>query len=130
MLKSVDIIIEAGRDKGKKFTITEMPAVKMDKWATKALIILGKTGNSFNLAQIDLESLLRSLSSADYEGVEPLLEELLSCATFDKDGVSMVMTSSIADGIVEDWTTLFRLRIEALKLNLGFFEQGDGSTED
>jgi hypothetical protein len=130
MLKSVDIIIEAGRDKGKKFTITEMPAVKMDKWATKALIILGKTGNSFNLAQIDLESLLRSLSSADYEGVEPLLEELLSCATFEKDGVSMVMTSSIADGIVEDWTTLFRLRIEALKLNLGFFEQGDGSTED
>lgn len=129
MLKSVDIIIEAGRDKGKKFTITEMPAVKMDKWATKALIILGKTGNSFNLAQIDLESLLRSLSNADYEGVEPLLEELLSCATFEKDGVSMVMTSSIADGIVEDWTTLFRLRIEALKLNLGFFEQGDGLTE-
>ena len=31
MLKSVDIIIEAGRDKGKKFKITEMPAVKMDK---------------------------------------------------------------------------------------------------
>lgn len=127
MLKSVDIIIEAGRDKGKKFKITEMPAVKMDKWATKALLILGKSGNAFNLAQINLEELLKSLSSANYEGVEPLLEELLSCATFERDGVSMTMTSSIADGIVEDWTTLFRLRIEALKLNLGFLEQGDGS---
>ena len=41
-----------------------------------------------------------------------------------------VMNSSIADGIIEDWTTLFRLRIEALKLNLGFLEQGDGSTEE
>lgn len=40
MLKSVEITVEEGRDKGKKFKITEMPAVKMDKWATKALLIL------------------------------------------------------------------------------------------
>lgn len=130
MLKSEDIVIESGRDKGKKFKITEMPATKMDKWATKALLILGKQGTAFNLAQLDLEELLRGLSNADYAGVEPLLEELLSCASFERDGVSMTMTSSIADGIIEDWTTLFRLRIEALKLNLGFLEQGDGSTED
>lgn len=128
MLKSIDIVIEAGRDKGKMFKITEMPAVKMDKWATKALLLLGKSGSAFNLAQINLEELLSKLSSANYEGVEPLLEELLSCVSFEKDGVSMVMTSSIADSIVEDWTTLFRLRIEALKLNLGFLEEGDGST--
>ena len=67
MLKSVDITIEEGRDKGKRFKITEMPAVKMDKWATKALLILGKSGNAFNLAQINLEELLKSLSNASYE---------------------------------------------------------------
>lgn len=129
MLKEVEVRIENGKDAGKVFKVKEMPALQMDRWAMRALCLLGRSGGNglAGLLQIkDFGELLSSFSQIDYEKAEPLLVELLECCYFVKDGTLVQLKSSFVDGIIEDWTTITRLRIEALKVNLGFLEQGDG----
>ena len=130
MRKEKEITIEEGRDAGKTFKITEMSAFNMDRWATKALCLIGKSGCSvielFN--KMNEGGALEILGSLGYEGVEPLMEELLNCCAFKKDGVFVQMKATMIDSVIEDWTTIFRLRKEALNLNLGFLEQGGEST--
>nr|DAS31275.1 MAG TPA: hypothetical protein [Caudoviricetes sp.] len=43
-LKTKTVTIEKGRDKGKKFQITEMPAAKIDNWAMRVLLALAGAG--------------------------------------------------------------------------------------
>ena len=127
--KEVEIKIEDGRDAGKVFKITEMPAVPMDKWVTRALILLGKSDKGIGaLAGTSFESILKALSAADYDETEKLLNELLACCSFLKDGVSVPMKGDMIDSVIEEWTTIMRLRVEALKVNLGFLEQDVEST--
>ena len=129
MRKEIEVTIEEGRDAGKKFKITEMPAFQMDRWATRALIALGKSqkGGIAALGAMNVQDIISAFTELEFEKAEPLLQELLECCAFIKDGTSVQMKKEFVDGVVEDWTTLFRLRVESLKLNLGFFEQGDGS---
>lgn len=128
MRKEIEIKIEQGRDANKVFKIKEMSASQMDRWAIKALILLGKGGNGgiAKLGTMGFKEILEAFGNAEYEKAEPLLQELLECCSFEKDGSSVVLKKDFIDGVVEDWTTLMRLKIEALKLNLGFLEQGDG----
>ena len=128
MRKEKEITIETGRDAGKVFKITEMSAFQMDKWATRALLVLGKSkkGGILSIGSMSLNDLLASLSDVDYEKAEPLLQELLDCCYFKKDNTYVQLKKDFVDGIVEDWTTLFKLRFEALSLCVGFLEQGDG----
>lgn len=129
MRKEKEVRIEEGRDAGKVFKITEMPAFQMDRWATRALIALGKAkkGGIATLGTMSIEDLLSALSEVDYQVAEPLLQELLECCAFVKNGQSVILKADIVDSIVEDWTTLFKLRMEALMLCIGFLEQGDGN---
>jgi len=121
--KEVEIKIEDGRDAGKVFKITELPAVQMEKWATRALLLLGKSGMGIGVfTKMKFEDILESLSKADYNETEKLLDTMLECCSFEKDGVSVVMKGTMTDSVIEEWTTIFRLRIEAIKLNLGFLE--------
>ena len=105
-----------------------MSAFQMDKWATKALLVLGKSkkGGILSIGSMSLEDLLSSLSDVDYEKAEPLLQELLDCCYFKKDNTLVQLKKDFVDSVVEDWTTLFKLRLEALTLCVGFLEQGDG----
>lgn len=129
--KEVEIKIEDGRDAGKVFKITEMPAIQIDKWATKALLLLGKAGMNISvLNSMNVEDIITALSKADYDETEKLLSEMLACCSFQKDGVSVIMKESMVDSVIEEWTTVFRLRIEAIKLNLGFLEQDVESTSE
>ena len=129
MRKEKEIKIEEGRDAGKVFKITEMPAFQMDRWATRALLALGKSqqGGIAALGAMSVQDLLVAFTELDYEKSEPLLQELLECCSFVKNGTSVVLKADVVDGIIEDWVTLPKLRMEALQLNLGFFGEGDGS---
>lgn len=129
MKKTKEIIIEDGRDKGKKFRITEMPAYQMDRWATRALLALGKNhkGGILAIVSMNPKDLLDALTEADPEVIEPLSQEMLECCSFIKDGTSVALTKEFIDSIVEDWKTIGKLRWEAIQLNIGFLEQGDGS---
>jgi hypothetical protein len=132
MLRETEITIEQGRDAGKKFKITEMPATKMDRWTVKAMCALGKSEGAslVKFASMDMGEVFKAFLNSDPEQTQPLLDELLACCSYQKDGTSIQLKGNIVDSIVEDFQTLFKLRMETLKLCLGFFDEGDGSKAD
>ena len=128
MRKEIEIKIEVGRDAGKVFKIEEMPALQMDRWVIRALSAMGKSGSGISaLGGMTVFGLFQNLLKSNNEDVEPLLAELLACCSFNKDGTTVKMTGAMIDSVIEEWTTISKLRIEALKLNLGFLAEGGES---
>ena len=64
---------------------------------------------------------LRALAAVDYDRAKPLLDEMLGTASRMLDGVSYPCTIDTVDGYIGNVSTLFRLRLECFKVNLGFF---------
>lgn len=114
------------RDRDLTFRIREMPATKLERWVLRALLLLSKSGRGADAeeAVFRTDSILGLLSGVKYDDAAPLLDELLACCSRVDAGIEQQMTPDVADGVIEDVRTLFRLRKEALALNLGFF--GDG----
>ena len=103
-----------------------MSAVQADRWATRALCLFGKGGVTIEqLGSLDVNAILKVLGELGYDLSEPLLDELLECASFKKDGVYVPMKGAMIDSVVEDFKTLFRLKMEALTLTLGFLDSGE-----
>ena len=119
------------RDRDLTFRIREMPATKLERWVLRALLLL-VGGAAATPTGVDVEkgiawlsdNALSALGKLDYEEAAPLLDELLACCSRVDAGIEQQMTPDVVDGVIEDVRTLFRLRKEALALNLGFF--GDG----
>lgn len=123
--KEIEITIEEGRDAGKTFKITEMPATQADKWVTKVIGLVGRNGmNAVDISNMSFQELAISLIKSKPEESEPLFDELLGCCSYVKEGASVSMRGQMADSVIEDWSTLFKLKNEALKLIFGFFEEG------
>lgn len=135
-------ITDEGRDKGKTFFLTEMPASRLEEWATRALIAIfsgnvpadvlqiSKTSNAAALVSTGLTRALQGLS---WDAVQPLYRELLSCVAFVPDRESKTnpanyipLTPGNVDNFVEEAPTLYKLRLEVLELHLGFFGAGGG----
>ena len=84
-LKSKQITIENGRDKGRVFLITEMSAAHADNWAMRALLALANSG--VDLGGISPQqgmismvgATLGALGKVKPEDAIPLLNELLDC---------------------------------------------------
>ena len=131
MLKSKTITIETGRDKGKSFVITEMPAAQADNWAMRCLLALAGGGVEVEDAQSGMLGMARVALSAlgriPPEVSLPLLDELLGCVqTVLTDGSRRPLDVSLND--VEDFTTLFRLRKEVFQLHIDFLLPALGLT--
>lgn len=139
MRKEKVITIEEGRDKGKKFKVIEMSAYSADCWATRALMVILSSGAELpdgvdrdNLQGIQGLSMvlkygLKGLTSSSYDTVKPLLDELLGCCYFLPDGASTTvqLTPSSVDGIIEDMSTLFKLKMEAFTIHFDFLAGGE-----
>ena len=133
MRKEKLITISSGRDEGKKFKIREMGAVKTEKWATRALMLLAGSNIDLGVEKDQLKGVegwsniakagLNKLAELDYEKIEPLLEDLLNCCYFITGNVETQLTSSNADTIIEDISTLFRLKQEAFGVHFDFFQK-------
>jgi len=119
-------IPDEGRDQGKIFIITEMPARKAEKWANRALVLLSKGAGATIAREIDENSGwagvaavgLGAIGSLDWKDAEPLLDEMLECVQI-RTGPSVVRPL-VADDDVEEIATLVRLRKAALELHAGF----------
>jgi len=84
MRKTKEFTIEKGRDKGKKFRITEMDVIKAEKWAGRLFLCLASilelpdNSSGINgLAGALQKYGLKSLAKIPYESLEPLYNELL-----------------------------------------------------
>ena len=134
-LKTKQITIENGRDKGRVFLITEMSAAHADNWAMRALIALANGGvdlgnlspqqGMMGMAGVALDALGR-LKADD---AIPLLNELLDCVQIiPEGGKPRQLNMDFND--VEDFTTLWRLRKEVFALHTDFLQHAFGKTTE
>lgn len=125
--KTKTITINKGRDTGKKFLITEMPVIQADSWAQKALFAAAKGGLITEIAEgagmVDIPTLMRSIGSIDTQVGSELLDGLLDCVqTIPSGGEPREL---LIDSDIEEASTLWVLRQEALKIHIDFLPQGE-----
>lgn len=136
MRKHKTMVIDAeGRDKGKAFLIVERSAYDAEKWATRSLMALGRSGidvppealqaGALGLLLVGVEAFKRM----PFEDAEPLLDEMLECVSFVPDPGKVDPSTGRPfsrplmrgdDGDIEEISTLLKLRSEVLQLHLGF----------
>lgn len=117
------------RDAGKKFIITEMPAVRAERWAAKALLVLAHSqvelpddwqrGGMASLAVVGF----RALQNIKYDEVEPLMDEMMTCVTFEPSpGINRPLVNNSAEGDdIEEIETIIELRKQIFALHTDFF---------
>jgi hypothetical protein len=114
-----------GRDKGKHFVITEMSAARAEKWATRALLAIGRAGVDLpdDLASAGMAALayagLKAITSCAFEDAEPLLDEMMQCVTIQPDPKLEFTRGTIEDDF-EEVATLVQLRDRVFGLHVGF----------
>lgn len=139
-MRKEKIITITDDEKELTFKIKQMSAIKQERWINRALILLTGTKvlngiiSDLKLKNIkqkiknfNIESLLGVFNNIDYEKVEPLYNELLECCSHvpnpNNTNFCTQLTTENIDSIVGEVSTLYLLRLEALKINFSFFTQ-------
>jgi hypothetical protein len=127
MARKESIITIQDRDQELTFKIREMPATKLESWIIRALLLVAGSGaqvpdgSDIKAAGAFLaEKGLNALGNIDFEKARPLLDELLGCCSRVIERIEERCTPETVDAYILDVKTLFTLRMEAIKLNLGF----------
>lgn len=129
MLKTKEVVIETGRDADKRFLVTEMPLLKADKWAQRALFALASGG--VDAGTLDLSGGMLEMAKfafAAIGNIDPqvggdLLDELLECVQIIPSGGNP--RDFDVETEIQDLKTLYLLRKEALFLHIDFLTQGN-----
>lgn len=123
-------IADEGRDKGKQFLITEMPASQAEAWAYRVILALANNNVDIPDAQTGMAGLaqlgLRGLVGLPWFVAEPLLKEMLTCVQFQPDvKVSreprpLEPAGGEGDYDIEEVATRIKLRKEIFQLHVDF----------
>lgn len=128
MRKEKDFDATEDRDVGKKFKITEMPAMQAEKWAARFFLALAKSGidipadiASQGMAGVAIVA-LRTVGGVSFDAVEPLMDEMFKCVSiypnFEKMPLQVRPVTGQDD--IEEVMTIYQLRKEVIELHLGF----------
>lgn len=134
MRHSIDITIEEeGRDKGKTFRITEMPAWRGEEWGIRVLLALTKAGADvpdpkMGLAGVKIAG-LQAMSGLAFQDLKPLLDEMMECVVRVPNSKDSAITRALVDDDTEEVTTRIRLRAEVFNLHTAFLKAGLLSTQ-
>jgi hypothetical protein len=126
---TIDVV---GRDRGKMFRLTEMPADQGEKWAFRALLALSRGGMNlpsgiFDAGMAGLASVvpylvivgLRSLNAAQWNELEPLLDEMMLCIKYQPpSGMPAQDLINGTNGQIEEIRTRVALRQDILELHV------------
>jgi hypothetical protein len=125
------------RDKGKTFLVTEMHPIKGEKWATRALIAIARSGSAEmppgfkeeleGAGMAGIAALgARALTTVAFDEAEPLLDEMMQCVAYVPDTskvdqmTQLPIVRPMVDGDIEEITTILFLRSEVIELHVGF----------
>lgn len=132
-LKTATIRITAeGRDRGKAFLITEMPASRLELWAMRAFMALAKGGVEVpeDVQSAGVEALarfgLKALSAVPYEDAVALMGEMFECVRWQSPD-NPEITRPLIETDIEELGTRVRLRAEVFTLHTGFSFAGVAS---
>jgi len=115
-----------GRDKGKVFVITEMPATQAEKWAARAFFAIAKSDievpediSSTGMAGIAALG-IRAFGRMDFDDAEPLMDEMFQCIKFMPDAMRPEVVRGLIEDDIEEVRTRYELRKETIKLHINF----------
>lgn len=131
--KTVTITAE-GRDKGKSYQITEMPASQGERWAARAFLALGHSGLQIDdeVAGLGMAGIaavgIKAIAGVAFAEAEPLMDEMFACIKFSPDPARPMLNRMLIETDCEEIATRLLLRSEVLDLHLGFSLRGALST--
>lgn len=144
MILTKEIKIEEGADAGKVFIVSQMPLIKGDRWANRAALAVMKAGvdvaalkgltekadgnitGMLDIASV-LNVLLKALGGIEEATAQALLDELLDVVKIqlpDGGERKIIAPTEHSNGDINDMKTLWKIRIEAIKVNLDFLKAG------
>jgi len=137
---SIVVIDAEGRDKGKRFQITEMSASQAERWAIRAFLAIAATGVEIpdDLRESGFAGIaamgLRALGFLSFEAAEPLLDEMFGCIMLIPDASNPSFTRPLIETDIEEVATRLRLRSAVIELHTGFsmaarLSQGQDKTD-
>ena len=131
MRKIKDVIIEAeGRDKGKMFRITEMPASQAERWAFRVFQALARTGVDVpeHVAGSGMAGMaivgLKALGNTPFFEASELMDEMFSCIKIIRDKSHTELTYQLIEEDIEEVATRVLLRTEVFELHTNFSMAG------
>lgn len=125
--KTCRVTIDAdGRDKGKTFVLTELPALDIERWTVRLILALGKNGVSLPDVQADsgfagIAGVLWALmAQVSPEEAETLMATMLEGLKIDEGKI----TRNLVPDDIEEPETLLQIRMAWVDLHAGFFKKG------
>lgn len=119
-------IARAGRDAGKVFLLTEMPATQAEKWAARAFLALAKSGVEIpdDIATAGLAGIaavgVKAFTGVSFEAAEPLMDEMFGCVKIIPDPSKPMVVRALIEDDTEEVATRLQLRQEVLALHVDF----------
>lgn len=123
-------VTDEGRDQGRVYLLTEMPASQAEKWAARAFLAMARSGVEIpdNVAEYGLAGLamvgLKALGGVSFELAEPLLDEMMRCVQRIEDPTRRHMTRPLVENDIEEISTRLQLRKAVFGLHVDFSEAG------
>ncbi len=126
--KEITITLEDGRDKGKRIKITEMSAWEAAEWADD--VLLSALGNGIGLEQVaGMASVAQAgfalLSKLNKDDAKEAFAKLMSCCKHIPDPKNQSIELDIDKDTLEEIASFYKLRIEAFKLHVDFFQNAE-----
>ena len=124
--KKIEFTATHGRDKDKKFLLTEMSAADTEDWAAQAFFLLMGAGIEIpdDDAQAGIAGLIKmgisALGKVPYEQARPLLERMMECVQVRPDPRHPDVLRALMDDDIEEVKTRFQLRKAIWDLHTGF----------
>lgn len=131
MLKSKFVEIEkpaegqpANRDAGKRYYLEEMPALKAERWARRAIGAMSRQELDVREEFGKLGFLgfyllgMQALAGGDMDAIDGLMDEMLTCIRIQES--EQVIRPLGGDGDIWELSTLYHLRKELIELHMGF----------
>ena len=126
-------ITDEGRDKGKVYSLTELPASKAERWAMRAFFAMMRGGVTVpdDLAAMGMAGLaqmgLSAVSSMSFHDAEPLLDEMMTCVKAVPDPTKPSFVRELVETDIEEVKTRLLLRKEVFTLHTDFFTSASPS---
>lgn len=145
-IKTKEVTISEGSDAGKTFVVSQMSLLAGDSWANRAALAVMRSGVDVSALKgmglqegkftgmMDIASVinvvLKAVGGLDENTAQTLLDELLTVVKFKlPDGSTRPlnmpsMSDTARTGDITSISTLWKIRIEAIKVNLDFLLAG------
>lgn len=131
MRKTEIFVATSERDKGKRFVITEMPALKAERWALRALLALTHAGAELpedtqpGFAALAVAG-FQAMRKLKFEELQPLLDEMMGCVSIIPDPKNIELTrplvaNEMEGDDIEDVVTIWEIRDKIFRLHADFF---------